>query len=514
MFRPPRPPCAAVEAAMSTLPDAARSAPALATPVFPTLRILANEVQPRGAFAEAQAAYLAPDPAVVAALDAALEATATGVVAHFYMDPQLQGVLAACSWPHIHVSDSLVMADRAVDMVAAGARAIVVLGVDFMSENVRAMLDAAGHADVPVYRVAADPIGCSLAEAADAVAYGAYLLQASRTPHALHVVYINTSLQAKARAESLVPTITVTSSNVVRTILQAFAQLPEVEIFFGPDTYMGRNLHTLLRGAAALGDDACRALHPAHTAATIAAALPRLHIFTQGACVVHHMFGADVVETVRAHHADALLSAHLEVPGEMFELAAEAARRGRGVVGSTSQILTFIEQTLAGTPAGSAPLAVVLGTEAGMITPIVREVQRLLRRRDDALAVDIIFPVAAEAVAATGDEALPLVPGVLGGEGCSTAGGCATCPYMKMNTLDGLRWVLGKRQAGDAAALAPMAPRSYPEIIAGEAVATLGGRSILAMRALGRDGALPAVLAERVRSVQVIGQTPHVASAN
>lgn len=478
--------------------DAASSQPDHAIPVFPTLRIAADHVEARGAFAEAQAAYLAPDPALVAALDQALAATSTGVVAHFYMDPQLQGVLAACSWPHIHVSDSLVMADRAVEMVAAGARAIVVLGVDFMSENVRAMLDAAGHVDVPVYRVAAEPIGCSLAEAADAVAYGAYLLQASRTPHALHVVYINTSLEAKARAEALVPTITVTSSNVVRTILQAFAQLPEVEVFFGPDTYMGNNLHTLLRGAAALGDDACRALHPAHTAATIRAALPRLHIFTQGACVVHHLFGADVVRLVRAHYADALLSAHLEVPGEMFELAAEAARLGRGVVGSTSQILAFIEQALASTPVGAAPVQVVLGTEAGMITPIVREVQRLLRARSDALAVDIIFPVASEAVAATGDAALPLVPGVLGGEGCSTAGGCATCPYMKMNTLDGLRWVLRKRAEGDDIALAAMVPRTYGERVAGEAIATLGGRSILAMRALGRSGALPATLAARV----------------
>ncbi|CAN0584988.1 unnamed protein product, partial [Laminaria digitata] len=25
-----------------------------------------------------------------------------------------------------------------------------------------------------------------------------------------------------------------------------------------------------------------------------------------------------------------------------------------------------------------------------------------------------------------------------GGEGCSTAGGCATCPFMKMNDLDAL----------------------------------------------------------------------------
>ena len=65
---------------------------------------------------------------------------------------QVQGVLmsAADRWPHIHISDSLVMADRAVAMAEAGCRAVCVLGVDFMSENVRAILDEAGHRDVQV----------------------------------------------------------------------------------------------------------------------------------------------------------------------------------------------------------------------------------------------------------------------------------------------------------------------------------------------------------------------------
>lgn len=39
------------------------------------------------------------------------------------------------------------------------------------------------------------------------------------------MVYINTSLLTKATADALVPTITCTSSNVVQTILQAFAQV-------------------------------------------------------------------------------------------------------------------------------------------------------------------------------------------------------------------------------------------------------------------------------------------------
>lgn len=73
-----------------------------------------------------------------------------GVVAHFYMDPEVQGILTAAQkqWPHIHISDSLVMADSAVKMAKSGCQFITVLGVDFMSENVRAILDQAGFAEV------------------------------------------------------------------------------------------------------------------------------------------------------------------------------------------------------------------------------------------------------------------------------------------------------------------------------------------------------------------------------
>ena len=41
----------------------------------------------------------------------------------------------------------------------------------------------------------------------------------------LQVVYINTSLKTKALAHQQVPTITCTSSNVVQTVLTAFAQV-------------------------------------------------------------------------------------------------------------------------------------------------------------------------------------------------------------------------------------------------------------------------------------------------
>lgn len=65
-----------------------------------------------------------------------------------------------------------------------------------------------------------EQIGCSLADAAASPTYMNFLEAASRSTPALHVIYINTSLETKAHAHELVPTITCTSSNVVQTILQ------------------------------------------------------------------------------------------------------------------------------------------------------------------------------------------------------------------------------------------------------------------------------------------------------
>ena len=37
-----------------------------------------------------------------------------------------------------------------------------------------------------------------------------------------------------------------------------------------------------------------RALHPDHTAASVAAILPRLKYYEEGTCIVHHIFGGEV----------------------------------------------------------------------------------------------------------------------------------------------------------------------------------------------------------------------------
>jgi len=473
-------------------------------PVFPSLRITADDLIPEGAFAEAQAAFLRPDRALVDQLTKLLREKNAGVVAHFYMDPELQGVLSSCDWPHIHVSDSLAMADRAIAMAEQGIRTVAVLGVDFMSENVRAMLDASGYEHIPVYRVTADPIGCSLAESAEAPAYGAYLAKAAETPRSLHVVYINTSLVTKAKAHALVPTITCTSSNVVQTVLQAAAQIPDVHIWFGPDTYMGDNLAQMFRSLAEMSDDQIRELHPAHDQASVRSLLPRFHFFEQGTCIVHHMFGKDVVDLVREHYADVFVTAHLEVPGEMFELGLEAQRHGNGVVGSTSNILAFVlgkvDEAIA--RGEHANLRFILGTEAGMITPIVRQVQDKLRdyasEGGSGISAQIIFPVASEAVAQDAEIGLGVVPGVSGGEGCSTAGGCATCPYMKMNSLRALIALLRRVDVEPQSNLVPFEPRKYVQQIRGRTAADLGGEPILHMREFQRKGELPPALVDDV----------------
>jgi len=467
---------------------------------FPSLTIRGNELIPKGTFAESQMEFLDPSQENVVGLANALKANDAGVVAHFYMDVELQGVLTAAKklWPHIHISDSLAMADRAVAMAQAGVGRVFVLGVDFMSENVRAILDSSGFESVDVYRMDPREIGCSLAESAKALTYGAWLHKAAKMSKVLHVIYINTALDTKGRSHHVVPTITCTSSNVVQTILQASAQVPGVRIWYGPDTYMGENLLTMFEEVCDWPDEGIRKLHPSHSQATIRGLLNRFEYFRQGTCVVHHMFGAQVVSVAQEHYPDAHYTAHLEVPGEMFRMATEAAARGRGVVGSTSNILDYIKGCVSRAIDGDEDqlLRFVLGTEAGMITSIVDGVQTLLTQNQcDGIEVEIIFPVANEAVSMTPEHDLGIVPGVSGGEGCSAAGGCATCPYMKMNSLEALFDLLDRLGEHD---LSAYHPRKYTEKIGGRSAADIGGEPILHMRHFQATGQLPEALVAHV----------------
>lgn len=52
-------------------------------------------------------------------------------------------------------------------------------------------------------------------------------------------------------------------------VLQAFAQVPDIQVYYGPDTYMGRNLAVMLRSVSQLSDEEISALHPAHNRASV-----------------------------------------------------------------------------------------------------------------------------------------------------------------------------------------------------------------------------------------------------
>mmetsp|Transcript_13446 Transcript_13446/g.14456 ORF Transcript_13446/g.14456 Transcript_13446/m.14456 type:complete len:493 (-) Transcript_13446:132-1610(-) len=420
---------------------------------------------------------------MVETLKEGLLKTNMGIVAHYYMDVELQGVLQALKNSHpelynrVDIADSLKMGDLAVDMCRDhGASSILCLGVDFMSESVQAILGKNGFGNVPVYRATAKHIGCSLAESAETETYRAWLHKESKQALddgcvPLHVVYINTSLETKAKSSSIVPTITCTSSNVVQTMLQAASEIPNLRILYGPDTYMGENLERLFDVIGKTDDwtdsRIQSELHPDHTNISLKKLKENLVVFPSGNCVVHHMFGSQVVDTVKEKYynePDTYVTAHLEVPGEMFEIAMTKSLTDGGVVGSTSDILNFITRkvedattTAADNNAKDRRLRFILGTEAGMVSSIVKSIQEILEKSSSQgrkVEAEVIFPVSSEAVMSTEDcddiittlngkeTVLAIVPGVAGGEGCSTAGGCATCPFMKMNDLDAVQDII------------------------------------------------------------------------
>ncbi|KAG6552495.1 hypothetical protein Mapa_005915 [Marchantia paleacea] len=105
------------------------------------------------------------------------------------MDMEVQGVLVAAKkeWPHIHISDSLVMTKQAVKIAEVECKAVAVLGVDFMSENVCAILDKNVQTNVSVYCMSNDEIGCSMTEAAKNAEYVEYLKATSIMPKSFHL---------------------------------------------------------------------------------------------------------------------------------------------------------------------------------------------------------------------------------------------------------------------------------------------------------------------------------------
>ncbi len=99
------------------------------------------------------------------------------------------------------------------------------------------------------------------------------------------------------------------------------------------------------------------------------------------------------------------------------------------------------------------------------------------------------------------DEDMMVVPGVKGGEGCSTSGGCATCPYMKMNSLDSLMDVVQRcqpKQQVSEALLGYLPPKRTGQLKSGKGIMEVGSVPIVHMRALMAQGVLSKDLVQDV----------------
>ncbi|URE38607.1 Quinolinate synthetase A protein, partial [Musa troglodytarum] len=114
----------------------------------------------------------------------------------------------AASRPRPTLPYSAVASDRAVKMAEAGCKCITVLGVDFMSENVRAILDQADFKE-------------------------------------------------------------------------AFAQVPDLNVWYGPDSYMGANIVELFHQMADMTDEEISGIHPEHNRNSIRSLLKRLHYYQE-----------------------------------------------------------------------------------------------------------------------------------------------------------------------------------------------------------------------------------------
>ncbi|KAA8540755.1 hypothetical protein F0562_024326 [Nyssa sinensis] len=190
-----------------------------------------------------------------------------------------------------------------------------------------------------------------------------------------------------------------------------------------------------------------------------------------------------------------------------------------GVVGSTQNILDFITQRVQEALDRNVNdhLQFVLGTESGMVTSIVAAVRKLLGSVKSCtgraeINVEIVFPVSSDSVRRTSRSSslglslgqagefmnVPVIPGVASGEGCSIHGGCASCPYMKMNSLSSLLKVCHHLPDDKHSLSAYEAGRFSLQTPNGRLIADVGCEPILHMRHFQATKKLPEKLVDQI----------------
>ena len=228
--------------------------------------------------------------ALFARIKSSLKAQDAVIIAHFYVDEQLQ-ILAEDSGGH--VADSLSMASFGAQHPAS---TLVVVGVRFMGETAK-ILSPEKRVIMPDLKA-----DCSLDMSCPADEFTAFC---DEHPDRTVVVYANTSAEVKARSDWV-----VTSSNAIDIVNHLKAK--GEKIIWASDKHLGRYIQEKT-GA----DMLC----------------------WQGLCVVHDEFKTDELSRLMALYPDADVLVHPESPQGVVELA--------DVVGSTTRLIRAAHETTA-----------------------------------------------------------------------------------------------------------------------------------------------------------------------
>lgn len=210
------------------------------------------------------------------------------IFAHSYVNSEILRFVADVT------GDSLRLADEAKSRPEQN---FMFAAVRFMAETAK-LLNPQKH----VYLCAEDG-GCSLAASITAEDVSALRKQ---NPNATFVCYVNTTAAVKALCD-----VCVTSTNA----LDVLVNIPNNEIYFLPDKFMGENLRI--------------ALHKLAPQKTLN--------YYHGTCMVHEKFTVEEIDYWRAREKDLFVLAHPECKADVATHA--------DFVGSTSQILKAIRET-------------------------------------------------------------------------------------------------------------------------------------------------------------------------
>lgn len=280
---------------------------------------------------------------VIAAIQHALKATDTALVAHYYVDSDIQDLALASGGI---VADSLEMARFGKNHPA---KRLVVAGVRFMGETAKILSPEKTILMPDLSATCSLDLGCPADE----------LMAFHRQhPDRVLVVYANTSAEVKASADWM-----VTSSCALPIVNHLKAQ--GQKILWAPDRHLGRYIREQTGADMVLWD---------------------------GACIVHDEFKGTELKALRKQYPNAQILVHPESPASVVAQA--------DVVGSTSALLKAAIE-------GSADTYIV-ATDQGLLH------QMKLKAPGKTF---IAAPTAGES---------------------ATCKSCAFCPWMAMNTLQGL----------------------------------------------------------------------------